>query len=120
MAVKVLIERWVKTGYEHAVWERLRDLRSQAVRQRGYLYGETWRSLDNPTIFMVVSVWGSREHWESWANDEFRQKIDEAINLMLRRPCTIRVFEEVSTLPPITERTAQIAEQLDGDTPLGT
>ena len=46
MAVKVFIERRVKAGYEDSVWALLRDLRSQAVRQRGYLYGETWRSLD--------------------------------------------------------------------------
>ena len=48
LAVKVFIERYVKAGCEEAVWEMLRDLRSQAVLQRGYLYGETWRSLDNP------------------------------------------------------------------------
>ena len=58
MTVKVLIERWAKAGHEETVWEMLRDLRSQAVRQRGYLYGETWRSADNPRVFVVISVWG--------------------------------------------------------------
>ena len=86
MAVKVLIERWVKAGHEAAVWEMLRDMRSMAVRQRGYLYGETWRSLDNPRIFMVASTWGRREYWESRANDEFRRKMEERIGPMLRRP----------------------------------
>lgn len=99
MAVKVLIERWVKAGHEAAVWEMLRDMRSMAVRQRGYLYGETWRSLDNPRIFIVASTWGRREYWESRANDEFRRKMEERIGLMLRRPTTIKVFEEVTTLP---------------------
>ena len=61
----MLIERWVKAGYEETVGEMLRDLRSQAVRQRGYIYGETWLSLENPRVFVVVSAWGSREHWES-------------------------------------------------------
>ena len=41
MGVKVVLERTVKAGYENTVWEKLRDLRSQAVRQRGYMYGET-------------------------------------------------------------------------------
>jgi heme-degrading monooxygenase HmoA len=65
LAVKVLIEQVVKAGYEELVWEMLRDLRGQAVRQRGYLYGETWRSLDNPRVFLVASTWGSREYLEA-------------------------------------------------------
>jgi len=64
---------------------------------------ETWRSLDNPRVFVVVSVWGTREHWEGWLKDEFRQKVDETIKPMLRKPSTIKVFEEVATLPPPEE-----------------
>ena len=105
MAVKVFIERRVKAGFENTVWEMLRDLRSEAVRQRGYMYGETWRSLEDPKIFVVVSVWGTQEHWERWFNDEFRMKLDERINQMLRSPSTARLFQEVSTLPtPELER----------------
>ena len=71
------------------------------MRQRGYLYGETWRSLDDPRVFVVVSVWGSREYWEGWLNDKFRRNMDERINRMLRKPSTVRIFEEVCTLPPL-------------------
>ena len=99
MAVKVLIERKVKAGYENLVWNMLRDLRGQAVRQRGYLYGETWRSLDNPRIFLVSSTWGSREYWEIWVNDDFRRNLDLRISAFLRKPSTIRVYEELATLP---------------------
>ena len=53
----------------------LRDLRSQAVRQREYLYGETWRSMDNPRLFVVVSTWGTRDYWELWVDDEFRRRL---------------------------------------------
>ena len=51
MAVKVHIERSVKADHEDLVWNMLRELRSHAFRQKGCLYGETWRSLDNPRIF---------------------------------------------------------------------
>ncbi len=104
VAIKVLIERRVKAGHEETVWAMLRDLRSQAVRMRGCLYGETWRSLEDPRVFVAVSVWGGRVYWEHWLNDEFRRRMDERINLMLRRPSTARIFEEVTTLPtPIRE-----------------
>lgn len=99
MAVKVLIERRVKTGHEEIVWQMLRDLRGQAVRQKGYLYGETWRSMDEPAVFMVSSTWGCREYWDTWVNDEFRRRIENRIRPYLRREVAIRVFEEVSTLP---------------------
>ena len=99
MALKVLIERQARAGYEELVWEMLRDLRGQAVRQRGYLYGETWRSLDNPRIFMVSSTWGSREYWEAWVKDDFRRKMEEKIAQYLRKPETARLFEELTTLP---------------------
>lgn len=99
MAVKVLIERHVKAGREELVWEMLRDLRSQAVRQKGYLYGETWRSLENSRIFLVSSTWGSRNYWETWTNDDLRRKIEERINPYLRKPGTVRIFEELAILP---------------------
>ena len=99
MAIKVLIERKVKAGYEVLVWNMLRDLRSQTVGQQGYLYGETWRSMDNPRIFLVSSTWGSREYWEAWSNDEYRKQVELRISAFLRKPTTIRVFEELTTLP---------------------
>ena len=99
MAIKVLIERKVKAGYESLVWEMLRDLRGQAVRQKGYLYGETWRSLDDPRIFLVSSTWGSRDYWESWFDDDFRRNIDLRLSAFLRRPRIIKIYEELATLP---------------------
>ena len=99
MAVKVVIERRVASGFEETVWHMLRDMRGQAVRQRGYLYGETWRSLTDPQLIVVVSSWASKEYWEQWAADEFRLKMDERISRMLVEPSTVRVFEEM-TAPP--------------------
>ncbi len=99
MAIKVLIERRVRAGHEELVWQMLRDLRGQAVRQKGYMYGETWRSLDNPRVFLVSSTWGRREYWDNWVDDEFRLKREEKIRTYLRKPSNIRIFEELTTLP---------------------
>ena len=98
MAIKVLIERTVKAGREELVWDILRDLRGEAVRQRGYLYGETWRSLDNPRVFMVSSTWGHADYWENWVRDDFRVKMEAKIKPYLRKPGKIRIFEEISTI----------------------
>jgi heme-degrading monooxygenase HmoA len=98
VAIKVLIERTVKAGREGLVWDMLRDLRGEAVRQRGYLYGETWRSLDNPRVFMVSSTWGHADYWENWVRDDFRMKMEAKIQPYLRKAGRIRIFEEISTL----------------------
>ena len=99
MAVKVLIERTVRPGYEASVWEMIKELRGEAIRHRGYLTGETWRSLTDPKVFMVVSTWGTRQYWEDFSTNELRAKINDRINLLLSEPPIIKLYEEVSDIP---------------------
>ena len=94
MAVKVLVERRVRKGYEGWVWHMLRDLRTEALRTHGYLYGESWRLANDHRIFMSLSVWGSLEQWQTWAQSEARLQAEERINRLLRKPGTVRVFED--------------------------
>ncbi|MDO8751089.1 MAG: antibiotic biosynthesis monooxygenase [Dehalococcoidia bacterium] len=94
MAVKVLVERRVRKGYEGWVWHMLRDLRAEALRTHGYLYGESWRSPDDHRIFMSLSVWGSLEQWQVWAQSDVRLKAEERINRLLRKPGVVKVFED--------------------------
>ncbi len=94
MAVKVLVERRVRAGYEGWVWHMLRDLRAEALRTHGYLYGESWRSTDDHKIFVSLSVWGSVEQWQAWAQSDERIKAEERINRLLRKPGLVRVFED--------------------------
>lgn len=101
MAVKVVIERRVTPGFEQTVWDMIRDLRREAVRQRGYLYGETWRSVTDPQLFVVVSAWAAQEHWQRWVQDEFRMKMDERIGRMLTEPSIVRIFEEMTSSPVV-------------------
>ena len=99
MAIKVLIERTVKAGREGLVWDMLRDLRGEAVRQRGYLYGETWRSLDNPRVFLVSSTWGPADYWENWVRDDFRVKMEAKIKPYLRKSGRIRIWRKSQPFP---------------------
>lgn len=96
MPVKVLIERHVRAGFEYMVWHMLRDMRAEAVRTKGYLYGETWRQVDNPRVVVVLSVWSSLEHWQQWSNDDYHKKMYERINRMLVRPPRVRVLEDAT------------------------
>lgn len=101
MAVKVFIERRIKTGHEATVWEMMREMRSEALRTHGYIYGETWRSISQPRVLVTISAWASKEAWDRWAADPFRMKMEERIGQMLVRPSTTRLFEEMSGPPAV-------------------
>ncbi len=94
MSIKVLVERRVRKGYEGWVWHILRDSRAEALRTHGYLYGESWRSVHDRRVFMTLSVWGSMENWEIWAQSDVRLKTEERINRLLRKPGEVQVFED--------------------------
>ncbi len=96
MQVKELIERTVLAQHEAAVLEQIRMLRGEALRQRGYMYGETWRDADDSLKIMVVSVWGTREHWEAWERSEFRRRTEERLAPMLASSVTVRVFQDAA------------------------
>ena len=94
MAVRVLVERNVRAGYESWVWRMLRELRAEALKAHGYLYGETWRSVSNRRVLMNLSVWGSLDNWQKFEESDDRVRIDKRIGQMLRGRTVVRVFED--------------------------
>jgi hypothetical protein len=54
--IRVLIESRIREGMRSA-YERLqRELRFEALREHGYFTGETWRDLDDPHHYVVIST----------------------------------------------------------------
>jgi heme-degrading monooxygenase HmoA len=77
--LRVLIERRVREG-AGAEYERTqRELRFEALREHGYLTGETWRDLDDPHHYMVISTWRSRREWDGWAASDARRRVLERL-----------------------------------------
>jgi heme-degrading monooxygenase HmoA len=77
--VRVLIERRVREG-GGAEYERTqRELRFEALREHGYLAGETWRDLDDPQRYVVISTWRSRRDWDGWAASDARRRVHERL-----------------------------------------
>jgi heme oxygenase (mycobilin-producing) len=86
MAIRVLIEREIKSGSELRLNQLLLQLRAKAMQAKGYISGETLRSIDNPNKFLVISTWNSLADWELWDKDVERQQIQDQINALLRHP----------------------------------
>ena len=92
MAIRVLIERKIAPENEPGLADLLRQLRSKAMLAKGYISGETLRSLDDPNEYLVISTWNSLEDWSRWEADKKRQEIQSEIDSLLLAPSVQRVF----------------------------
>ena len=92
MAIRVLIERKIAPEHEPGLNDLLRKLRSKAMLAKGYISGETLRSLDDPNEYLVISTWNSLDDWRRWEADKEREEIQNEIDILLRAPSVQRVF----------------------------
>ena len=90
--VKVLVERKIAGRNVGEIVRLLRQLRVQAMQQRGYISGETLHSVDDPNFYLVISTWESLEHWQAWFKNPLRQKLAAEIDASLESPTRLRVF----------------------------
>jgi heme-degrading monooxygenase HmoA len=59
---------------------------------KGYISGETLRSLDDPHEYLVISTWNSLIDWKKWEADKERQEIQSRIDSLLRASSVHRIF----------------------------
>ena len=78
----------------------LQQLRTQALRQPGYVSGETLVSVDNMRTHLVISRWLSLEHWRTWENSPERTQMLTKIAPLLASPTKSSVFTETSVTFP--------------------
>ena len=77
MAVGILIRRVTKQGINAKVLlPHIVELRALAVRQPGYISGETFFNLEHPEECLVIGRWTSLEHWQQWQSDARRIELD--------------------------------------------
>jgi heme-degrading monooxygenase HmoA len=73
--IRVVIDRRLRHDVDHEYRRVQRAMRGEALGCRGYITGETWRDLDDPHHYIVVSTWKSRGEWEAWVNSPARQRL---------------------------------------------
>ena len=76
MAVKILIKRKIKDGNLQAASRLLISTRSGAMKQPGYIASESMRSIDDPSLITIASMWQNIESWKAWKSSETRQAIE--------------------------------------------
>ena len=91
--VKVFLERHCQADKEKEFNQALKELRTAGMRQAGYYSGETLRSMDDPSVWLVISTWSNKETWERWQSSPERQEIDGRMEPLLTEPVKVSLFE---------------------------
>ena len=95
--VKVVIERHLKAGKRGEFIHLLKELRTAAIHQRGYVSGETLSSIDDASIISVLGMWQSLEDWKTWEESEPRLKLEERVEPLLLENPKVTVYQVMAT-----------------------
>jgi heme-degrading monooxygenase HmoA len=94
MAITVMIQRVFKDEEKAThLAPLIVNLRSLAAVQPGYITGQTFRCLDCPGEYLVISSWNSIEDWNRWLNSEQRTTIQKQIDELLGEETVYRIYE---------------------------
>ena len=93
--IKVFFERHCQANKEAEYLESLRQLRAVAMKQRGYYSGETLRSTDDPSEWLIIGTWSTKEAWQTWQNSPERREIHGKMASSLTEPDKVSVFESL-------------------------
>ena len=94
MAISLIIQRVFKDDDKATKLAPLIvKLRSLATVQTGYITGKTFRCLDCPGEYMVISTWNSLDDWNRWLNSEQRMGIQKQVDDLLGEKTQYRLYE---------------------------
>ena len=93
MAFKIIIQRKIKAGKLRELSEAVREIRSKAVHAPGFISGETLRSMEDPSVHVVICTWKSVEDWDNWVNTSERRVFQEKIDAILEEPAKVNLYQ---------------------------
>jgi quinol monooxygenase YgiN len=98
MATVMLIQRDVKAKNTQEVIDLLRQLRAKALKQPGYLTGETLFSPDKVGSHVVVSRWRNLSDWRDWEANEERKQLEKKMAALLVSPAVFSVYSDAPSM----------------------
>ena len=94
MAVSIMIRRtFIDQEKAHQLAPLIVKLRSLATIQPGYITGRTFRCLDCPGEYLVISTWNSLEDWKRWLQSPDRIEIQKRVDAVLGAETEYRIYE---------------------------
>ena len=99
MSLTLMVERTVIPGVQGEIKALLRELRSHATLQPGFISGRTVVDAFNPAIFMTISNWSTMDEWERWENNLQRVSIMGRISDLLQGDPVSRLWLDDEDAP---------------------
>ena len=94
MAISVFIQRKFSDKEKAAKLAPLIvELRSLATVQPGYITGKTFRCIDCPGEFIVLSTWNSLDDWNNWLKSGQRMDLQKQVDNLLGEKTQYRIYE---------------------------
>ena len=92
MSIKVVIEREFKDAPTVDDLKIIDEIRVQALRDRGYIGGETIVNTENDREVIVLSAWASVDDWKAWYEKKGWEELEKELAPRLEQTANIRVF----------------------------
>jgi heme-degrading monooxygenase HmoA len=94
MAITVLIQREFSDKQKAAELAPLIvEIRSLATMQPGYITGKTFRCIDCPGEYIVISTWNTLDDWNNWLHSQPRMNLQKKIDRLLGGETQYRIYE---------------------------
>ena len=92
MSTKIMIERKFKNPISSEILQKIDDIRITALRQRGYIGGETVVNADDDRHVLVISSWSSVNDWKTWYETKEWKEYEKDIAPHLDGPVELKVY----------------------------
>ena len=79
MQARIIIKRKFVNGKKKEIVALLRELRSCALQQPGYISGETLTSREDTQTLVVIGTWQSMESWIRWKENDLRKTLEKML-----------------------------------------
>ena len=96
MPVHVIIKRKMQVHEPEQLLPLLKEIRTRAKQQPGYISGETLRNLESPGEYMVFSTWETAEDWKRWLLSKERRDLQGKVDSLIGERTFYELFEPVS------------------------
>jgi len=93
MAIKVFIKRYVKKGKTEDTLALLNEVRSKALKQPGYISGETLVNHYDPSNITIVSTWQTIDDWIRWQESDERAVQEDQLESLQEGPANFEIYD---------------------------
>ena len=92
MGITVLIRRKVVSGNESLLEELYLEMRSAALKQKGYIGAETLKRVDVEGELLVISKWQEIDDWSRWLVSKERRPFQEQIDFLTSAETKFEIY----------------------------